>query len=153
MKSFISLLDYSTEELSEILNRADKLYNSWHENKMPQSLKNKKIGLWFFGQGFRNRVAFEIGSKSMGAMVSYIPGEIGIHEPLEDVGNYLKNWFNFLVIRAKKHEDLMFLVQNVDIPIINARTNISHPCEIMGDLQFIRRYSQIPYRNNSNCTK
>jgi ornithine carbamoyltransferase len=74
------------------------------------------------------------------AIVSYIPGEIGIHEPLEDVGYYLKNWFDFLVIRAKKHEDLIYLVKNADVPIINARTNISHPCEIMGDLQFVRRY-------------
>ncbi len=140
MKGFISLLDYSTEELVEILNRADKLQELWHKNKMPQSLKNKKIGLWFFGQGFRNRMAFEIGAKSMGAIVSFIPGEIGIHEPLEDIGYYLKNWFNFLVIRAKKHDDLIYLAVNADIPIINARTNLSHPCEIMGDLQFIRQY-------------
>jgi ornithine carbamoyltransferase len=64
MSGFVSLLDYSTEELIEILNRADILYKLWHENKMPQSLKNKKAGLWFYGHGFRNRVAFEIGAKS-----------------------------------------------------------------------------------------
>lgn len=45
-----------------------------------------------------------------------------------------------LVIRAKKHKDLIYLSQCMAIPIINARTEYSHPCEIMGDLQFIRKY-------------
>ena len=140
MKGFISLLDFSSEELTEILDRADRLFELWQNDKMPQSLKNKKIGLWFFGQGFRNRIAFEIGAKSMGGITTYIPGELGIHEPLEDIGHYLKNWFDFLIIRAKSHEDLIYLKKNVEIPIINARTNFTHPCEIMGDLQFIRKY-------------
>ena len=107
---------------------------------MPQSLVNKQVGLWFFGQGFRNRVAFEIGARAMGASVSYIPGELGIHEPLEDIGHYLNNLFSLLMVRAKKHDDLLALSNDVNIPIVNARTNYNHPCEILGDMQFIRRY-------------
>lgn len=140
MRHFISLLDYTTEELTEILNRADHLEISWKEKNMPQSLANKQIGLWFYGQGFRNRVAFEIGAKAMGASISYIPGELGIHEPLEDIGHYLENWYSMLIVRAKKHNDLLYLSVNTTTPVINARTDYSHPCEIMGDLQFIRKY-------------
>lgn len=140
MKHFISLLDYSHEELTEILNRADYLAGTWRENRMPKSLKGKKVGLWFYGNGFRNRLAFEIGLKAMGGDISYIPGELGREEPLEDIGHYLQNWFSMLVIRAKNHEDLMYLANYIEIPIINARTNHNHPCEIIGDLQFIRIY-------------
>ncbi len=140
MKHFISLLDYSHNELSEILDRADYYKKAWKENKMPKSLLNKRVGLWFYGNGFRNRLAFEIGSKEMGASVSYIPGDLGIHEPLEDVGYYLQNWYSLLIIRAKSHQDLTFLSKYINIPIINARTDFNHPCEIMGDLQFIRKY-------------
>ena len=140
MNHFISLLDYSHNELSEILNRADYYEKAWKENKIPKSLINKRVGLWFYGNGFRNRLAFEIGSKEMGASVSYIPGDLGIHEPLEDVGYYLQNWFSLLVIRAKSHQDLTFLSKYINIPIINARTDFNHPCEIMSDLQFIRKY-------------
>lgn len=140
MKHFISLLDYSHEELVEILNRADFLTQAWKENKMPQVLNGKQVGLWFFGNGFRNRLAFEIGAKAMGGNVSYIPGELGIHEPLEDIGSYLQNWYSMLIVRAKMHDELLFLANNIQIPLINARTNISHPCEIMGDLQFIRKH-------------
>ncbi|HWQ41964.1 MAG TPA: hypothetical protein VN456_08000, partial [Desulfosporosinus sp.] len=127
MRHFISLLDYSQEELTEILDRADYLADAWRENRMPKSLINKQIGLWFYGNGFRNRLAFEIGAQAMGASVSYIPGELGMNEPLEDIGHYLENWYSSLVIRTKKHEDLICLSENTAISIINARTNYSHP--------------------------
>ena len=140
MKKLLSLLDISSEELLFILERADCMEKLWKANDMPQVLKNQQVGLWFFGQGFRNRVAFEIGARAMGASVSHIPGEIGVHEPLEDIGHYLDKWFSILVIRAKSHDDLLKISETTDAAIINARTNYNHPCEIIGDLQFIRKY-------------
>lgn len=139
MKNFISLLDHSPDQLTHLLNRADILYTRWQHHHMPQPLLDKQVGLWFYGHGFRNRLAFEIGAKAMGAQVSYIPGELGVQEPLEDIGSYLENWYSLLVVRANNHEDLTYLASHTAIPVINARTNFSHPCEIMGDLQFIRR--------------
>lgn len=75
----------------------------------------------------------------MGADVSFVPGELGVHEPLEDIGHYLENWFSMLVIRAKSHADLTKVADQIEIPTINARTNYNHPCEIVGDLQYIRQ--------------
>lgn len=140
MKHFISLLEYSNEELTEVLNRADYLADAWRENRMPKSMINKKVALWFYGNGFRNRLAFEIGLKAMGADVSFIPGELGKDEPLEDIGHYLANWYSMLILRAKRHSDLIYLSKNSKLNIVNARTEFNHPCEIMGDLQFIRKH-------------
>jgi ornithine carbamoyltransferase len=140
LKNLLLLLDISSDELLSILDRADYMEKMWKDNNMPQILKGRQVGLWFFGQGFRNRVAFEIGARAMGASVSYIPGEIGVHEPLEDVGHYLDKWFSILVIRAKNHSDLQKIAETTDAAVINARTNFNHPCEIIGDLQFIRKY-------------
>lgn len=106
---------------------------------MPQPLKQHRAALWFLGNGFRNRLAFEIGARAMGADVAYVPGELGVQEPLEDIGPYLQNWFSLLVIRAKRHMDLVTVASQVTIPVINARTEFNHPCEILGDLQYIRR--------------
>ena len=139
MKDFISLLDFSHEQLAHLLDRADILYEAWQQNQLPQSLANKRIGLWFYGNGFRNRLAFEIGAQALSGQVTYLPGELGKHEPLEDIGPYLENWSSMLVVRAAKHSNLTYLADHVSIPVINARTNLGHPCEIMGDLQFIRR--------------
>ena len=140
MKNFISLLDITGGELKSILDRADQMEILWKNNDMPQILKNRQVGMWFYGQGFRNRVAFEIGARAMGASVTHIPGEIGVQEPLEDIGRYLGNWFDILIIRAKRHGDLLKIAETTDAAVVNARTDFNHPCEIVGDLQFIRKY-------------
>lgn len=58
MKDFISFLDFTHEDLVEILDRADQLADAWRENRMPKSLLGKQVGLWFFGNGFHNRLSF-----------------------------------------------------------------------------------------------
>lgn len=139
MQSFLHLNDFNGEEIHKILDRADFLQERWKANHMPESLKGNMLALWFWGQGFRNRVAFEIGARAMGADVSFIPGELAVHEPLEDVAYYLNNWFSMLIIRCRSHDHLLKVANSALIPVINARTNFNHPCEIMGDLQYIRR--------------
>jgi ornithine carbamoyltransferase len=138
MRSFLSLMSCSQEELFRLLDRADELQQAWQERRMPQALAKQRVGLWFYGQGFRNRVAFELGARSMGADVSYVPGDLGVQEPLEDMGAYLGNWYDLLVVRARWEADLLELTDSCGIPVVNARTDRGHPCEIMGDLQYVR---------------
>ena len=139
MRNFLSLMDCNPSELTWILDHADRLETAWHAREMPKYLANQRVGLWFYGQGFRNRIAFEMGARAMGADVSHIPGDLGVQEPLEDMGAYLGNWYDMLVVRARREADLVALSETCGIPVINARTERGHPCEIMGDLQYIRR--------------
>ena len=139
MKKFLAVSDLSTEEILHVLDRADALRERWHANDMPKSLAKERVALWFYGNGFRNRLAFEIGARAMGADVAFVPGELGVHEPLVDIGHYLGNWFSMLVVRAKRHADLLGVANRTDFPLINARTSYNHPCEIVGDLQYIRQ--------------
>ena len=140
MKSVLSLLDHGKLDIQNILGRADKLHDDWHRRKMPQTLIGQRVGLWFYGTGFRNRVAFELGVQAMGGTAAYVPGELGAGEPVEDVARYLSNWFDILVVRARRHELVEGCAKYASIPVINARTDRGHPCEILGDLQFIRRH-------------
>ena len=137
MKNFLHVNDFSGDEIYEVLERADELKKAWQTHSMPQSLHNHRIGMSFFGNGFRNRVAFEMGARAMGAEVTYIPGELGVQEPIEDIAHYLNNWFSMLIIRCRRHEDIERVTEDARMPVINARTNRNHPCEIIGDLQYI----------------
>ncbi len=110
---------------------------------MPPTFSGKRIALWFEGGGFRNRLAFELGAKAMGATVAYVPGELGVHEPIEDVAGYLENWFSMLVLRTKRHEDLLEVASRSSIPVINAKTDAGHPCEVLGDLMYLRERRQV----------
>lgn len=139
MRHFLSLLDYTAAELSSLLDRASEMAELRQRQAMPQVLRGKSVALWFYGQGFRNRVAFELGASEMGGSVVHVPGELGVHEPIQDVAGYLQNWFSLLVIRARRHEDLLEVATRSAIPVINARTDRGHPCEIMGDLLYLRQ--------------
>jgi ornithine carbamoyltransferase len=138
VKHFLSLSDLTGQEITALLDRADRLQELWKSNLMPKSLAGHRVALWFWGQGFRNRMAFETGARALGADVAYVPGELGVQEPLEDVTRYLNNWFTMLVIRCREHADLEQVTRDASMPVINARTGYNHPCEILGDLQYIR---------------
>lgn len=139
MRNFVTVDAFTNDEIYSIIDRANHLQKCWNENTMPQTLKGKKIALWFFGQGFRNRVAFEIGARSLGANVSFIPGDLGVHEPIQDIAHYINNWFSMAVVRCYHHSDLERFTIDSRIPVINARTSYNHPCEIIGDLQYIHK--------------
>ena len=127
MRHFISLLDLSSRELVSLLDRAETLRQFWKDHALPRPLDQKRVALWFYGDGFRNRLAFELGAQALGATVTYVPGELGTPEPLEDVAGYLQNWFDLLVIRARRHEDLVEVARRSRVPVINARTDRGHP--------------------------
>jgi len=139
VRDFLAFSDFDQHEIGGLLDRADGLHDLWHSHRMPRSLADKRVALWFLGQGFRNRLAFEIGARALGAEVTYVPGELGVHEPLADVGRYLDHWFDLLVVRCASFDALKALAGDVGGPVINARTTFNHPCEILGDLQYIRR--------------
>jgi len=139
VRHFLALTDLTTAEIAHVFTRSSELEAAWDARRMPQSLTGERIGLWFHGQGFRNRIAFELGARAMGADVTTLPGELGAPEPLDDVGGYLSSWLTLLVVRAKEHTALLRLAASVSIPMVNARTNFNHPCEILGDLRFVEK--------------
>src|SRR5512142_59922 len=137
-KDFITLLDYSEEELLSLLDLADELRAQMQAGALPQYLRGKSIALIWDAEGFRNRVAFELGIDAMGGTAVQVPGHLDERESIEDVAAYLSNWFDAIVSRARLHSHMQRLASAARVPVINARTNHNHPCEILGDLAYIR---------------
>ncbi len=67
-----------------------------------------------------------------------MPGPLDDRESIEDVARYLDNWFDAVVARTSAHEHMLRLAEAARIPVINARTSFNHPCEILGDLAYVR---------------
>lgn len=135
---FVSLTDFSQAELMSLMDSADRLREQWGAGRMPQNLANKNIALIWDAGGFRNRVAFELGIAAMGGRAVQVPGRLDVREPIEDVVRYLQNWFHAIVARTESHEHMTRLASAARIPVINARTNHNHPCEVLADLTFVR---------------
>ncbi len=137
-KDFITLLDYSENEFLSLLDLAEELREQRRAGMLPQYLKGKSIALIWDAEGFRNRVAFELGIAALGGIAVQVPGRLDERESIEDVAAYLCNWFEAIVSRARLHSHMERLASAARVPVINARTNYNHPCEILGDLAYIR---------------
>jgi len=137
-KDFITFLDWSADELSDLVEAARIFRQLWARGESPPALKGRRIALMWGATGFRNRVAFELGISEHGGKSVEIPGTIDVNEPLEDVAQYLENWFDAIVARTATHEQMLRLARAVRVPVINARTPFNHPCEILGDLAYTK---------------
>jgi ornithine carbamoyltransferase len=137
-KDFVTFLEYSEKEITSILDLGDQLHDQWRSKQLPHHLKGKSIALIWDAEGFRNRVAFELGIAAMGGIAIQIPGRLDERESIEDVTAYLNNWFDAIAARTKPHQHMQRLASAAQIPVINARTDFNHPCEILGDLSYIR---------------
>jgi ornithine carbamoyltransferase len=138
VKDFITFLDYTELEITSLLNLAEDLRNAWRNGPLPQHLKGKSIALIWDAEGFRNRVSFELGITAMGGNAIQFPGALDVRESIEDVVAYLDNWFVGIVARTQTHNHMLRLAKASHFPVVNARTDFSHPCEILGDLAYVR---------------
>ncbi len=137
-KDFLTFLDFTQADLVALLDLAGTLREAWEAKRLPQALAGKSIALIWDAEGFRNRVSFELGIAAMGGIAVQIPGKLDEREFIEDVARYLDNWFDGIVSRARRHDHMLRLAAAAQPPVINARTDFNHPCEILGDLAYIR---------------
>jgi ornithine carbamoyltransferase len=137
-KDFITFLDYTEAEITLLLDLADNLREAWHRKQLQRNLQGKAVALVWDGEGFRNRVSFELGIAAMGGVAIQVPGKLDEREPIEDVAAYLDNWFDGIVARTRVHGHMQRLGAAAQIPVVNGRTDFNHPCEILGDLAYIR---------------
>jgi ornithine carbamoyltransferase len=138
-RHFLQVCDLAQEALLELFERAQSLETAFHAKEVPCLLKGKRIALSFEDGGFRNRVAFELGIRLMGGEAIFVPGRPGQKEPAGDIARYLSNWFDAIVIRTPDFGVVEEIAEVASVPVINARTRYNHPCEVLGDLAFVRK--------------
>lgn len=141
MKHFLKLLDYSKEELLELLDLADKLKQEQKAGITHHILKGKTLGMIFEKSSTRTRVSFEVGMYQLGGHALFISSkdaQIGRGEPTEDTARVLSRFVDGIMIRTFAQEEVEKLAKYSSVPVINGLTDFCHPCQVMADLQTIR---------------
>ncbi len=142
-RDFLSLLDYTADDLQYFLDVADYL-KAEHKAGQPISyLQGKTMGLIFEKSSTRTRVSFEAGIYYLGGQGLFLSGhdlQIGRGEPIKDTARVLSRFLNGLMIRTFSHETVLELANYADIPVINGLTDLLHPCQVLADLQTIREH-------------
>jgi len=131
LRSLIRLSDYRREEIFEIFEIADELGHGRYDN----FLAGKTVVMFFPSSSIRTRVTFEKGIYLLGGQTILFPPEaLDKKEDIRDVTGYLNQWADAVVVRHKDISLLEQIRQYADVPVINAMTDINHPCEILSDL-------------------
>ena len=129
---FLSSLDISKEEIIYILELANNLKNK----KLELDFKNKVLGLIFDKSSTRTRVSFQVAMSRLGGTtidLNPTTSQIGRGEPIKDTARVLSKYCDVLAIRTFNHSDLEEYAKWSTKPVINALTDLEHPCQALAD--------------------
>ena len=138
-RSFLSLDDLTADELADVLDLAASIKSD--KAAYADRLKDRQVALLFEKPSLRTRISFEVGVTSMGGHALVIRAdEVGLdsRESIEDVARVLSRWVDVIVMRTFGQDRLERLAHAASVPVVNALSDFSHPCQGLSDLQTIR---------------
>jgi ornithine carbamoyltransferase len=139
LDDFLSIHDISVYTFSEILDLTEKVKNK--PQRFRDKLAHKILAMIFEKPSLRTRMTFETGMLQLGGEAIYLsPSDIrmGSREAVFDVGKNLERWVDGIMIRTFGHEIAIHLADASGIPVINALTDLLHPCQAMADFYTLR---------------
>ena len=138
MRHFLTLLDFSPEELNWLIERAIELKQIHRRGEVYEPLKNRVLGMIFEKSSTRTRVSFEAGMAQLGGHAIFLSPrdtQLGRGEPVEDSARVLSRMVDVVMIRTFEHEIVERFAAFSQVPVINALTNDFHPCQLLADIQ------------------
>tara|TARA_B100000287_G_C20656194_1_gene788636 strand:- start:197 stop:1108 length:912 start_codon:yes stop_codon:yes gene_type:complete len=139
MKSFVNLADIDKKDLRKIIDLAKKRKQEDKKNiESAKRLKGKTLIMIFEKKSLRTRISFEIAMKQLGGELLTLNLKESHYgsgsESIYDTAKVISQYGDIVMMRANDHNNFLKFQKNLDIPIINGLTNISHPCQIMADI-------------------
>jgi ornithine carbamoyltransferase len=133
-RDLLSIDDFSSEELNAILSTAALLKRQ--PVLVGQLASGKTLAMIFEKPSLRTRVTFEVAMTQMGGHAIYLqPSDIGLgtREPVKDVARNLSRWCDAIMARTFKHESVVGLAEYAAVPVVNALSDLEHPCQALAD--------------------
>lgn len=143
-KDFLSLSDITPNELEELFSLADSL----KKNPRQRPLEGKSVAIIFQKPSLRTRVSFEVGVVQLGGHPVVLSQEgigMGVREKASDIAQLLSRMTSMVVARLFDHAILVELANTAAIPVINALTDLSHPCQIVSDMYTLRQHNKLQH--------
>jgi ornithine carbamoyltransferase len=136
----LALGDFTREELRSLIDRALVLKAEGKQGVRRQQLAGRKICLLFEKPSTRTRVSFEAGMYGLGGQVIFMSAkesQLGRGEPLKDTARVLSRYVDAIVVRTFGQEVVEELARYATVPVINALTDLHHPCQVLSDLMTV----------------
>ena len=140
-RDLVSIQDFSADELACALELAAAL--KARPADFRGILSGKQIVLFFEKPSLRTRLTFEAGINSLGGssfFVDQTQSRLGARESLSDVAHNLERWIDGIVLRTFAHETVTTMAQHAAVPVINALSELEHPCQAMADMLTLQQH-------------
>ncbi|MBN1796517.1 MAG: ornithine carbamoyltransferase [Sedimentisphaerales bacterium] len=144
MKDFLSIDQCMKEQLEELLDLSTKLKKKYKAGKRDLCLEGKTLAMLFEKPSLRTRMSFQVAMTDLGGASIYVKpediGGIGKREPVKDIARVLSRYVHGIMARTFEHQTVVELAKFAEIPVINALTDWSHPCQVMADVLTIQEH-------------
>ncbi len=137
-RHFLSLLDLTQDELYSILARATELKQLLRKGIPHASLQNRTLAMVFAKSSTRTRISFEAGITQLGGHAIFLSPrdtQLGRGEPIEDSAKVMSRMVDCIMVRTFNQKDLELFAEHSQVPVINALTDLYHPCQLLADMQ------------------
>ena len=141
LRHLISLKDLSSKEFRGLIRRAIELKNS--NAVVYEPLKNKVLGMLFEKSSTRTRISFEAGMIQFGGGAIFLSPrdtQLGRGEPIEDSARVISRMVDCIMLRTNQHRTVELFAEHSKVPVINGLTDLSHPCQLLADMQTYFEY-------------
>jgi len=137
MRHFLTLLDITADEARSLLKRAAELKAMQKSGEVHHTLAGKTLGMLFDKASTRTRISFEVGMYQLGGHALFLHSgttQLGRGEPIADSARVLSRMVDGVMIRTFGHEMIQEFAAHSSVPVINALTDLTHPCQILADI-------------------
>jgi ornithine carbamoyltransferase len=139
-KDFLSIYDLSAEDATRLIERGMELRRKHHEAALPPLLEGRALAMIFKKPSLRTRMSFEMAMVGLGGHALYIADQeisLGQREAVRDVARVMSRFVDIIMIRTFDQSQVEELARFASVPVINALTDMYHPCQVMGDLMTV----------------
>ena len=148
-RDFVSILDWTSEEIKNNIEFAIELKEKTSNGKCPRLLQGKNFSLFFHKPSLRTRLSFEVGINQLGGssiVLSEQDFKIGKRETIKDVARVMSRYVDGILIRTFSHQMVLDMARYATVPVINMLTDFNHPCQIVSDLLIVLLFCPSPIK-------
>ena len=138
-QDLLSLIQLSSEAISQILDTASQMKRDYGPYRA--ALRDMTMVMLFEKPSLRTRVSFEVGFSKLGGKAVFLDHQgnrLGERESIGDYARNLERWVDVIVARTFEHDTLVQLAEAASIPVINALSDLYHPCQAMADAMTLK---------------
>jgi len=143
-KHFINLDDLPNDDLQQIIDQAIALKKQHKAGEISNALNNKTLAMIFDKSSTRTRVSFESGMVQLGGHALFLSDkdiQLGRGEPITDSAVVISSMVDCIMLRVSSHEDINTFAEYSSVPIINALSDESHPCQLLADMMTYQEHN------------